>query len=155
VITAWRLIKARYAANAFDGEGARLYGGRWSSPGFPVVYCSATASLAVLEVFANVQRAELLAHYVVVSCAFERSLVTTVQIEDLAVGWRASPAPAELKNVGDDWIRNGASPVLEVPSAIIDREKNYLLNPRHPQFERIQLGDPEPFLFDLRLIERR
>lgn len=154
MITAWRLVKARHAAHAFDGEGARLYGGRWNSPGFSVTYCSATASLAVLEVFANVQRSELLSHYVIIGCTFDESLVTTVDAKQLPFNWRQTPAPAELKTIGDDWMRARASAVLDVPSAIIDRERNYLINPLHPDFPLVKRSSPEPFAFDLRLIER-
>lgn len=154
MITAWRLIKAKYAAHAFDGEGARLYGGRWNSPGSPISYCSATASLAVLEVFANVQRTDLLAEYVLIACSFDESLVTRVEAGGLPANWRQSPAPPELAAIGDAWIRDGVSAVLDVPSAIIDRERNYLINPMHTDFKRIKRRPAEPFKFDLRLIER-
>lgn len=154
MITAWRLVKAKYAAHGFTGDGARLYGGRWNSPGLPMIYCSATASLAVLEVFANVQRSELLSHYVLLSCTFEREAVTTIDAAILPANWRQSPPPAELKRVGDEWLRMGRSAVLEVPSSIIDRERNYLINPAHRDFRRIKRAKPEPFTFDMRLIER-
>ena len=36
--TGWRIVKSRYASTAFDGEGARLYGGRWNSSGTRMVY---------------------------------------------------------------------------------------------------------------------
>ncbi len=154
MITAWRLIKRKYAAHAFDGDGARLYGGRWNSPGLALTYCSATASLAVLEVFANVQRSELLSHYVLLSCSFDESLVITIDVRHLPANWRQSPPPAELTAIGDDWIRSGASAILAVPSAIIEHERNYLINPAHPQFRRIKRSAPEPFTFDLRLLNR-
>ena len=154
MITAWRLIKGKYATHAFDGEGARLYGGRWNSPGFALTYCSATASLAVLEVFANVQRSELLSHYVLVSCSFDESLVNHIDARQLPANWRQSPPPAELTTVGDDWIRSGASVILAVPSAIIEHEWNYLINPAHPNFRRIKRSAPQSFTFDLRLVNR-
>ena len=154
MITAWRLIKGKYAAHAFDGEGARLFGGRWNSPGFALTYCSATASLAVLEVFANVQRSELLSQYVLLSCSFDESLVNQIDVRHLPANWRQSPPPAELAKVGDDWIRSRASVILAVPSAIIEHERNYLINPAHPNFRRIKCSAPEPFTFDLRLVTR-
>jgi RES domain-containing protein len=151
-ITAWRLIKARLANHAFSGEGARLYGGRWNSPGIAVVYASATASLAVLEVFANVQRSELLGAYMLLSCAFDESLVERVAPNELPGNWRRSPGPPELQSIGDAWARNQRSAILEVPSAIIEREKNYLLNPRHPDFDRVIRSAAEPFRFSPRLL---
>jgi RES domain-containing protein len=52
-ITAWRIFKRRYKASAFTGEGARLFGGRWNSKGIPVVYTSASPSLATLEMLVH------------------------------------------------------------------------------------------------------
>lgn len=154
MITAWRLVKAKFATHAFDGEGARLYGGRWNSPGNAIVYCSATASLAVLEVFANVQKADLLTAYVLASCSFGAELVTRIDARTLPQHWRNSPAPAELTTIGDEWIRASTSAVLALPSEIIEHEQNYLINPHHRDFRRVKLTAPEPFAFDLRLLHK-
>ena len=155
MIEVWRLVKAKFADRAFDGEGARLYGGRWNSRGVPVIYCSSTTSLAVLEVFANVQRADLLATYVVISCSFDASLVSPISPRQLPENWSQTPAPAELAVIGDEWIRSARSAVLAVPSAIIEHEKNYLINPAHSDFKRIRRSDPQPFTFDARLLAKR
>jgi RES domain-containing protein len=154
VIEAWRLLKRRLLKHAFDGEGARLYGGRWNSPGVPVIYCSATASLAVLEVFANVQRGELAQEYVLISCSFSADLMEKVSLHALPRDWRRSPAPGELQALGDQWIREARSLVLQVPSAIIEHEYNYLINPRHAGFRRLNRRKPERFTFDLRLLQK-
>ena len=151
-IKTWRLVKSRFVRHAFDGEGARLYGGRWSSPGSAVVYTSATASLAVLEIFANIQRGDLLASFTLFSCTFEDSLLSRIDVSDLPANWRQSPAPARLQEIGDEWLRNSSSAVLQVPSSIIEHESNYLLNPRHRDFKRVKRSAPQPFVFDLRLV---
>jgi len=153
VITAWRLLKRRFTKHAFDGEGARLYGGRWNSPGTAMTYCSATASLAVLEIFANLNRSELAEDYVLISCSFPESLVEVVESDVLPRDWRRSPGPIALQALGDEWIRNGRSAVLAVPSAIIEHEMNYLLNPAHADGHRIKRSRPESFTFDLRLLK--
>lgn len=62
VITAWRIVKARSAPTAFDGEGAGLDGGRWNSPGSAVVYTGGSAALAALEVLVHLGRAALPAY---------------------------------------------------------------------------------------------
>jgi RES domain-containing protein len=152
-VRTWRLVKSRFAEHAFDGEGSRLYGGRWSSPGFPVVYTSATASLAVLEIFANVQRGDLLASFELLSCTFDEALVSGVEPSELPTNWRQSPAPARLQEIGDEWLRTAKSVVLQVPSSIIEHESNYLLNPLHPDFKRVKRSAPQPFVIDLRLIK--
>ena len=42
--------------------------------------------------------------------------------------------------------------MLELPSVIIPGEPNYLLNPEHPDFKKIAIGEPVPFCFDPRLL---
>ena len=87
----------------------------------------------------------------VASCTFDESLVTQVRIEELPPSWR-DPRSAELRDFGDEWIRSERSAVLSVPSVIVDHERNYLLNPLHEDFKRIELSPPKPFRFDLRLV---
>ena len=53
--TAWRLVRAERSADAFTGEGARLYGGRWNSPGKAVIYTSEHQATAVLEILVHVR----------------------------------------------------------------------------------------------------
>ena len=152
MITAWRIVKARHQSVAFDGEGARLYGGRWNSRGLPVVYAAASPALAALEMLVHVGNSGVLSSYVSIACAFNEALVLRLDRERLPKAWRSSPALPELALVGDAWLKDGTSAVLEVPNAIIPDESNYLLNPRHPDFAAITIGKPQPFEFDLRLL---
>jgi RES domain-containing protein len=150
--TGWRIVKSRYASTAFDGEGARLYGGRWNSPGKPMVYTSSTISLAVLEVLGHLQEASLLSSYSLISADFDDALVERLDHSMLPDDWRSYPAPSELQRKGDEWVQSRRSAVLEVPSAIVERESNYLINPAHPDFSSVVIGEPEPFTFDERLL---
>jgi RES domain-containing protein len=149
--TGWRIVKSRYAAAAFDGEGARLYGGRWDSPGTRMVYTSSTISLAVLEALVHLQEASLLSSYLLISVSFDDALVERLERSRLPDVWRTYPPPSELQRLGDEWVRSRRSAVLEVPSVIVERESNYLLNPAHPDFSSLVIGEPEPFTFDERL----
>jgi len=142
VPTAWRIVKKRHAATAFDGEGARLFGGRWSSPGVPVVYVASTRSLAVLEMAVHLDRATLLASFVLIPCEFDDRLVTIVNRSALPLRWRRDPPPPELAAIGDAWVKQAGSAVFAVPSAIIEEETNFLLNPAHPNFSQIRIGSP-------------
>lgn len=151
--TAWRIVKKRYAGRAFDGEGARRFGGRWTSPGVRVVYAASTRSLAVLEIAVHLDRSALLASFVLIPCGFDERLVTAVSRKALPERWRRDPAPPELAAFGDAWVREMRSAVLAVPSAIVDGETNFLLNPAHRDFGRIRIGDPEDFEFDPRLVK--
>ena len=152
-ITAWRIVKTRHAANAFDGEGARLEGGRWNSPGTPVVCTSQSAALAALELLVHLGRASTLRTYVMIPCTFDEALVARLDPKRLPSNWRSYPAPPELQVIGDEWVREGNSSVLQVPSAVIATDANYLLNPRHREFKNIDILSPRTFEFDPRLLK--
>ena len=153
LLTAWRIVKARYVGNAFDGEGARQNGGRWTSPGLPVVYVAESAALAALELLVHLGRGPALQAYVLIACSFPDDIVSTLDPARLPASWRSFPAPADLQLLGDEWIARKASAVLKVPSAIIETESNYLLNPLHPDFTAVVQADPRPFRFDVRLVQ--
>jgi RES domain-containing protein len=153
--TCWRIVKSRHASTAFDGEGARFYGGRWNSAGTTMVYTSSTISLAVLEILVLLQEVSLLSSYSLISASIDDAFVERLDHSVLPDGWRAYPAPSELQRIGDEWVRSQRSAVLEVPSVIVERESNYLLNPAHPDFSSVVIGKPEPFTFDVRLLAGR
>lgn len=148
---AWRLVKHRYLAHAWDGEGAREFGGRWNSSGVPVVYASETLALALLEMLVRLQSANVLHEYSAVRCEFNEALVQSVDAAGLPAGWQRSPAPPELAAIGDDWVTRGTTPVLRAPSVIVPVEHNYLFNPLHPEFGAIRRGEPIRFPIDRRL----
>ena len=154
MITAWRIVKARRHAGAFDGEGARLNGGRWNSPGSPVVYTAGSAALAALELLVHLGQGAALQSYVLIACTFAEAHTMRLDRSRLPANWRSYPAPAEIQSLGDDWIKSRASVVLEVPSAIVESESNYLLNPRHSDFPAVTIAEPRSFQFDIRLLQR-
>jgi RES domain-containing protein len=147
----FRIAKARHARNAFDGKGARRYGGRWNSPGTPLVYTSATRALAALELLVHLQASELLATYVLIEATFEAALVERLEPVRLPRNWRAFPSRVGLQEIGDRWAAERRSAVLEVPSAVVPAESNFLLNPLHRDFAKIAVGGSSRFVFDPRL----
>ena len=149
-VCAWRIVKRKYAKTAFLGEGARIFGGRWNSPGFPVVYTAESQSLATLEILVHLESADLLGRYVVAKVEIDESLVTELDVSHLPKSWRTDPAPAKNRAIGDNWLKSGASAVLQAPSAIIPTERTFLLNPRHQDFSRLRFGIFSAFRFDSR-----
>ena len=149
---AWRIVKKRHAGTAFDGEGARLYGGRWNSPGVAAVYASESRALATLEVLAGLQTNSPLPGYVLIPAEFEDALVVTIELAELPGEWRDNPPPSSTQRIGDRWVARGESAVLRVPSALVPREWNYLFNPGHPDFPSVLVGEQEPLAIDPRLL---
>jgi RES domain-containing protein len=151
--TVWRLVTARFAQTAFTGEGGRLYGGRWNRKGTPVVYTAGSQSLAMLEML--VQDEPLRARYVMIPVLLPTNLnVEHIAPEQLPANWRDPAARQELQALGTEWAKRRSSAVLTVPSAVIPAETNYLLNPLHLAFAKIEIGEPQDFVTDLRLLKR-
>ncbi|HEX7386564.1 MAG TPA: RES domain-containing protein [Castellaniella sp.] len=151
-VAAYRLVKKKWARNAFDGEGAKRYGGRFNSKGRPCVYLAGSESLAILEVMVHLDDYQLLDHYALFRLALPLNSVLQLDGATLPSDWREDPAPADTARLGDDWLSSGASLALAVPSTVVIRETNYLLNPAHPDFERVvSQAEPLSFTADARL----
>ncbi|HEY2931677.1 MAG TPA: RES domain-containing protein [Acidobacteriota bacterium] len=146
-------MKAKNADFAFDGEGARVYGGRWNSPGTAMVYTAESISLAVLEVLVHVSNTTLLPSYVLCGIHFSESDIESFDARALPKNWRAYPAPPELQTIGDEWVKSGRSLSLKVPSSVVPEENIFLLNPAHKAFKSVRIDKPLTFKFDLRLLK--
>lgn len=149
----WRIACAAHVA--FDGEGARRYGSRWTPRGIPAVFTSATLSLAALERFvhtdSDLEPTDLLAIPVEIR---DDIAIDALEIETLPGDWRAFPAPPALAEIGARWFRASRTPVLSVPSVVIPNERNFVLNPAHREIAQIVIGRSEPFSFDPRMWKR-
>lgn len=149
-LTVWRITTRRFAASAFTGEGARLYGGRWNRVGLPLVYTAQSRSLALLEML--VQDEPLRANYVLIPALIGKAVSRkTVLPSALPTNWRSAQHREALQAMGQQWLASGESCVLAVPSAVVPLELNYLINPLHADFKYIQIGTPETLDTDSRL----
>ena len=148
-----RLTKARYAESAFSGEGVARQDGRWHRRGIRLTYASDTPAGALLEVIAHTEASSQLEHdCVLFEVRFDPGEhLLTVRPDVLPVNWRAIPWPNSTQEIGTFWHREQASTILEVPSAVVPRQHNYLINTEHPRFEELQVQEPVPFEIDTRL----
>ena len=153
MIRAFRLCKTRHAATAFTGEGARLYGGRWNSPGKPMVYTSSSLSLATLEVLVHLEDPEIFGKlFSWTSLEIPPAVMEALTPESLPDGWNDDTSRLS-RAIGDAWLASTRSAVLAVPSAVTPGEWNYLLNPAHPDFTKIVIGPSQAFRPDPRLLK--
>lgn len=148
----WRLVTARFVDTAFSGEGARRFGGRWNRKGVPLVYTASSQSLAMLEML--VQDEPLRACYFMIPADIPADLkIDRITPDRLPVDWRDRTALEQLRTIGSDWAVQLSSAVLQVPSAVVPAEVNYLLNSKHADFAAISIGQPQELVTDLRLIK--
>lgn len=137
MITAYRIVKQKWADSAFDGEGARLYGGRWNSTGRPCIYLAGSESLAILEILVHLNSSKTIEGYVLYSVEIDETSTMFLSVDNLPDNWQEDPAPQETAEIGDDWLAENESVALAVPSTIVTREQNYIINTNHPQFDEI------------------
>ena len=152
----WRLASPAYS-DILTGEGNRIFGARWNSPGCGVVYTSANLSLAVLEAYVHippVQR-DALPDFVAVCIQVPddagRTDISVDQLESLIAS--ADPLAA-CRTVGDRWLSRGDDLILRAPSVVISEEHNVMLNPAHPRMRDVAVVSTRRFRFDPRLAAR-
>lgn len=153
-LTVWRVVEARWAADPFSGEGARLHGGRWASPGRPVVYAAESLALATLEALVRAGHFDRLRGYRCVPATADVAddLIETLALADLPAGWDARPPTAVSQALGDAWLGTGWALALRVPSVVVPPDRNVLLNPAHPAFGALRVGAALPVPVDPRLV---
>lgn len=145
-----------YQNQIFSGLGGLYADGRWTFRGHPVIYTSASISLAVLEYTLNYRRrgwvpASVLGRTVIP----DKVRIEVVTPADLPRNGSAADSPPQLREIGQRWIDAGAAAVWKVPSAVIVEEWNYLLNPQHPDFKKLVFQKPKRFQLDRRLARKR
>jgi RES domain-containing protein len=136
----WRVCRRPFAN--LSGEGARLYGGRWNSPGRPMVYAAESAALSVLEVRVHLDLDWRVLPDDYVLMAFDTG---DLLAETLA------ETPVDPRAVGDAWLASGRSALLRTPSFIVPESANVLVNPAHRDAARLAVASIKPFAFDARL----
>jgi RES domain-containing protein len=148
---AFRIVKKRHVLTAFSGDGARAFGGRWNRPGIPMVYAAHTRALAALESLGHFGGAERRLQFVTFEIDFPDALAMKIEAAELPRDWRRAEPGAATQALGSDWQRSGRSAALLVPSVHVPQEYCVLLNPDHPDTDKIMVAYPEPFSFDERL----
>ena len=116
-----------------------------------MVYASTSLSLAAVETFVNLEPNLRPADLVSIEGVIPDAIQTlTFDVKALPARWYET-RDESLHRFGDEWIRNGRSATLLVPSAAIRGEWNVLLNRVHADFSKIEFRNPEPFEFDARM----
>jgi RES domain-containing protein len=143
----YRIADSRFGPES--GEGARLYGGRWNSPGRAVIYACTTYAGAMLEKLVHTGR-QIPKRQVCVTFECADDLATTTLDAKTIPGWNAEDLRVS-RRAGDAWLMAAQSAILLVPSVVFDVERNELINPSHPDMARIRIAGVEPIRWDDRL----
>ncbi len=145
----WRISNRKSLA----GEGGLRTPGRWHSRGQRIVYCASSPAAALLEVLVHleVDLQGLPVRYRLFTIEAPADLrVDTVPAGRLPPDW---PSRIDTtRAIGDDWLADGSTPLLRVPSAIVPETVNFLLNPAHPAASRVVIVGDGQHVIDPRLL---
>ena len=147
----YRIVQEHWAATALDGEGARLYGGRWNSPGVAAVYLAESRALAALEILVHAPREALRLNWIVIELEVPDAWIDNVPPSKLPAAWRLQPSSRQTQIFGTRWLQAYQNLSLLLPSVVVPEEHSLLLNPLNPHIRDLKPGKPQPFSFDPRL----
>lgn len=145
----YRITKAIYA----DKLVASGLENRWNSNGKFVIYAASSAALACLE---NVVHTSGMLLYtqqyrLVIIEVPDKINPTAISLKDLPANWQDLKQQSFTRKKGNEWYDARKTLLLQIPSAIIPSEANYLINTAHHDFASLRILRSEPFLFDARL----
>jgi RES domain-containing protein len=152
----YRILRRAFARAPFDGEGAYRYGGRWSSPGTRLSYTSEHQSLAMLEYFVHLDKEDSPADLVLALAEVPDDLARErVEVSDMPANWREAAAPPALARLGDEFAQRGEHCILIVPSVLAPAENNWLINPAHPDYKKIDIHEVGALNYDPRIFVKQ
>lgn len=152
--TAWRITSARFTkADGFSGDGGLISAARWHDKGIKIVYVSENLSLAVLETYVHLSHVIHVKKFKVYKVEIPENLILRPDLSDLVnTGPKSTTTISRAtQKYGTQWLKNMRSVALAVPSVVVPLENNYLLNPNHPDYDKLIIHDALDHKYDPRL----
>jgi RES domain-containing protein len=147
----YRLSRSVYSRD-LSGKGAEKAGGRWNSKGVAVVYTSSSRALCVAEIAVHTPLGILPVDYHLVTIEIPDAVnIYKVSAASLPKDWRSIPHSGSTQKIGDAFIRENKFAIMKIPSAVVQGDFNYLINPAHKDFSLVKIASTEHFTFDDRL----
>ena len=145
----YRITNSLYSDD-LSGTGAKLFGGRWNSKGTPMLYCAGHISLAVLELLVHSSFKHFTINLDLISIQLPANIEPAeISIKKVKPKWETDQGYTQF--IGDEFIRNKQNLLLKVPSAIIQEENNFIINPLHADFKKVKIVETRSFKPDERL----
>ncbi len=149
----YRLSKLKYA-KTLSGYGAALFGNRWNSKGVEVIYTAESRALAMAEVAVHLTVATLPKNFMMMEITIpDRIKVIDVDPALLKPNWNEFPHHMHTQQIGDEFVQSNAGLLLRVPSAVVQGDFNYVINPSHKDFSKVEITTVSEFPFDKRIFK--
>ncbi|MEN8186684.1 MAG: RES family NAD+ phosphorylase [Bacteroidota bacterium] len=149
----FRLSRKKYSKE-LSGRGASYSGNRWNSKGTEIIYCASSRALAMAEVAVHLNLALLPNDYLMLEIDVPDSIIIEkLDKKNIPKDWDLFPHIIPTQQIGDNFIKKKKYCVLQVPSAVVKGDINYLINPFHHDFELIKITNSYSFPFNDRLFK--
>jgi RES domain-containing protein len=137
------LYRLSKTTNAHDltGLGAKLYGGRWNQAGIPCIYLTESRGLALLEYTAHTPIDLLPPSLSFTSFDVPAHSMRQLTADELPISWLQQPYSRDSQDIGSEWLTKNESLLLKIPSILIAREFNFVLNTMHPLIGAVNIVD--------------
>jgi len=150
----FRLCKSKYRFD-LSGKGAEKYGGRWNSRGTAIIYSGQTRALCTTEISVRTPLGIIPYDMHLVHIEIPISIKPfEITPNKLPYEWNCFPHSDLTQKIGDQFIKDRKHLILKVPSAVVQGEFNFLINPFHIDIKKLKVIKTEPFRFDERLFKR-
>lgn len=149
----FRLSKRKYSKE-LNGKGAAKSGNRWNSKGTEIIYTAESRALAMAEVAVHLTLATLPSDYVLIEIEIpDNIIIKEIILKELDEDWNNHPPNSNTQKIGDEFIDSIKECILKVPSAVVQGDSNYLINPYHTDFKKIKIIEITDFPFDKRIFK--
>jgi|TARA_B110000240_G_scaffold149994_1_gene166136 RES domain-containing protein len=149
----FRLSKRKYSKE-LNGKGAAKSGNRWNSKGTEIIYTAESRALAMAEVAVHLTLATLPSDYVLIEIEIpDNIIIKEIILKELVEDWNNHPPNSNTQKIGDEFIDSIKECLLKVPSAVVQGDSNYLINPYHTDFKKIKIIEITDFPFDKRIFK--
>lgn len=150
---AFRLARKKYGTT-LSGKGAALFGNRWNSKGTEMIYTADSRALAMAEVAVHLTLATLPSDYLILEIDLpDKLLFQKINAKELPIHWNTFPYSQKTQHLGDLFVHENKFVALQVPSAVVPGDFNYLLNPFHKDFGQVKIISSNDFPLDRRIFQ--
>jgi len=146
----YRLSKSKFSYD-LTGKGAERSGGRWNSKGVAMIYTGESRALCTTEIAVHTPLGNIPVDYDIISIEIPEALIGEVNINGMPEGWNSIPHSRLTQDIGDRFISENIFLALKVPSAVVQGDHNYLINPNHKDIFQVCILEVTGFNFDERL----
>jgi RES domain-containing protein len=153
-MTVYRICKKAFSKK-LSGRGAEKAGGKWNNKGVPMIYTCESRALCTTEIAVHIPLGVLPSDYMLLTIDIPQKIkIQEIKKENLPTNWKSFPYADSTQHIGDKFIVENKFAVLKVPSAVVEGDFNYLVNPNHKDVALIKIIKIESFEFDKRLFKK-